>query len=368
VINTLTATHPAHPLPLNAGSLCPSFLHGLRSHARRCGQLALLVATLKLAACGGGGDTITLPDAGAGTPVAPVVVAPPVVSPAPAPLTPSLLSLDDWVAVKLAALLIEVSTTASNFGPYAIDRTWADSWNAAPGTTATGCTVETRSKSGTLPTTLDRIARQDSGCQLAHAPTGFGAGQLQWNSLLVNTLLQLTDTSMPLLADWRYEDRYEYTGTVSFSFFMLNGSAIDGLYETSSQWGNLSVHRADGSQSDTTTYVTRGRETSSLGPSEFVREAVITCVFAAGAVDQPGTCTSGQTRLSGVIYGQPVQATWSHQGTPSDRFWIDNQGQRTEVVLEQASDNLLDRRFRIRTPSGMDVVLTGEDANWLGLF
>lgn len=300
-------------------------------------RLALPAAAL-MAGCGGGGDD------------------PPTAS----------MTLEDARAVKLASILIEVTPSTATFYNSAIDASILDGWATPPGSESNGCETRTRQKLRSLPTASDtNLISYD--CQFVHGNHDTFSSSLVVKGQQTHTLEELSDPQMPVGAAWRYREQWVSRTTSNYGFALLDGTAMDGQTTGNTTYGNLAEHAADGSQVDTTTFDTRGTETGSRGNSDFTMQASIRCTFAPGAL-QAGDCVNTAARLQGTIYGQAVDATLTRLSTNPLTYAIDNGTQRTTVVVEKVGPDIPDSRYRVLTPAGTEVRLTGEDTNWLGVF
>lgn len=306
-----------------------------------------------VAGCGGGGESST-----------PEVTLNPIGTTAITRTAP--LTADDVLAVKLASILIEVSPSTATFFNTAIDAGALTTWAEAPGSSGTGCPTTTREKQRPLPVTVDTIVTTYD-CFFVHGNHLTAPSSLVYKGAQTRTLEELSDPQMPLGAAWRYREQWVSRATADYVFQLLDGTAMDGKPSGDTTYANLAEHAADGSQVDTTTFETHGTETSSRGNSDFTMRSVIRCTFNPGGL-QAGTCVNTTARLQGTVYGQTVDATLTRQSTDPLTYVIDNGAQRTTIVVEKVGPEIFESRYRIRTPSGADVLLTGEDTNWLGVF
>ncbi len=306
------------------------------------------IATALLVACGGGGDS------GSGTTSA---------DPASTP-TAAAQTLDDAFAVKVASIFIEWTPSTAGFFPFAIGEDFVAVWREAPGVNTTGCETVTSEKLGSLPTGIDSVLIVRNNCTYVHGTRG----NLSNSQTLTQKLELWTDQSVPERSAWQYRDRYVSKQTSNYTLQLANGLELDGQLKGDSTWSNFTDHRADGSQTDTTDYRISGEETSRYGNSNINMTAQIVCTFAAGQLSQAGTCLNGETRATGTIYGRPLNASLEVVSSSPLTYGINLGSQRITIVVDKVGPEAVDSRYRVTTPAGKEIVLTGEDTLWLSMF
>jgi hypothetical protein len=307
-----------------------------------------LAAVTLLVACGGGGDSGSFE-----TPA----------DPASSP-TSTTQAQDDAFAVKVASLFIEWTPSTAQFFPFAIGEDFLGAWREAPGVNRTGCETRTSEKLGTSGAAVDSIRSVRENCSYTHGRSG----ALSVSQTTLQTLELWTDLTIPETAAWQYRDRYVSKQTSTYNLKLAGGLDMDGQLTGDSTWSNFTDHKADGSQTDTTDYRISGKESSRFGPSDVVLTTQIRCTFAAGRLAEPGTCLNGETRATGTIYGRPLNASLEVLSTSPMTYGINLGGERITVVVVKVGPNITDSRYRVTTPTGRELVLSGEDTLWLSIF
>jgi hypothetical protein len=320
---------------------------------RRIRNLSLIALALAAAACGGGGSSGTTTITNAAVPITTGLEVN-----TDANNLPKSIS-DTVVAIKLAANLVE-------WGPVGLnairERTnpVAD-WSFATSTKRSGCELIEATNADSLPTVGDKVKSTYIGCKIAHL-----SGTLYtFNVTADEELLSLSSLTSLASESWTSSSKADIATSGEFAAIQLGGKYnIDAKHQSKAAFTYKANHFADDTQIDEMAATNIGTEVSALGNSEVNVKTAYSCRYAIGAATNPD-CSDVRTTLIGKIYGVPITAVMTRISASPVIFQIESGSVKFNLELITYSSNVNRKLFKLTTPTGEIVNLTGEDTNWL---
>jgi hypothetical protein len=317
------------------------------------GGCVAVIAFLSSACGGGGSSSGTTTTSAAAEPLTTGIV----VNADPSNL-PKTIN-DTVVAIKLAANLIEwgpvgLIENRQKFSPIS---DWATSSNV----TKEGCSTYETINSDSYPNSGDKYKIIDAGCKFTH----LSGAQLTYDATVDGEIVAFTNPINIRTENWQYSLNTNLSSSGSFQAIQVGGRYnLDAKYSSKGVLAATASHLSDDTQNDTMIWNVTGSETSTLGSSEVTIRSTYTCSYAAGASTNPD-CGNVNTTLTGKIYGVPVTAVMTRISASPVIFQIESGSTKFTIELITYSSNVNKKLFKLTTPTGEVVNLTGEDTNWL---
>jgi hypothetical protein len=320
----------------------------------RLAKYSLVAFSLAVAACGGSSPGVTTTTTAAEPLTTNISV-----STDPANLPKSIN--DTVVAIRVASLL-------SEFGPVGSAETRQRSdplaqWSRKSSTEANGCTTTETTNADSFPNVGDSEKVTGVGCEVIHQS---GTPQ-KFNYTYFNELLSFSNPPNLTSENWQYNTKGVTKLSGGFAAIQVAGKYnFDARSQSTITNTTNSSHFSDNTQVDEQIWTVSGTSTSSLGNSEIEVQSRYSCRYVAGASTNPD-CSDVRTTLNGKIYGIALTAVMTRVSASPVIFQIESGSVKFTLEVTAYSINVNRKMFKLTTPTGEVVNLTGEDTNWIGV-